>query len=238
MCNGNRRVAIGLVFGLLVGAGACAGGFATGEHSWSDVSNSASTPLSVPPPASTSPPATVPTAPSASTPAASPRSSSPPGSAGGTVPPPQLQRGNAGTEAAAPAVSSLPSHRDPPRARSRSAGEGIAWDVERGRARANVGGTTVLGGEVGNASRVVAGMRGRFRKCYRFELVEHPDARGSIDFVIRVGPSGEVRKIETATMGDLGSVVACARSLAQKARFDRPTTGNASIRFSVTFLYE
>ena len=154
------------------------------------------------------------------------------------MPSPHLQRGKTGTAAAAPAVSSLPSHRDPPRARSRSAGEGIPWDVERGRVRANVGGTTVLGGEVGNASRVVAGMRGGFRKCYRLELVEHPDARGSIDFVIRVGPRGGVRKVETATVGDLGSVVACARSLAQKARFDRPTTGNASIRFPVTFVYE
>jgi hypothetical protein len=101
---------------------------------------------------------------------------------------------------------------------------------------ASVGGAAVAGGEVSNASRVVAGMRAGFRNCYNRELAQNPDAQGSIRLSITVGPGGEVQNVQATPSGNLGSAVACVQARARSAQFDPPKGGSAVIQVPVTFV--
>lgn len=115
-------------------------------------------------------------------------------------------------------------------------GPGKAPKVAGPKGNANVGGPNVAGGNVSNASRVVAGMRARFRACYMQELASNPDAQGSIRLTIRVGPGGEVVGVTPAPSGNLGSAVGCVVARAQAAQFDPPEGGSATIVVPVTFV--
>jgi hypothetical protein len=116
------------------------------------------------------------------------------------------------------------------------AGSGKAAKVAGPKGNASVGGASVAGGNVSNASRVVAGMRAGFRACYQRELSNNPDAQGSIRLSIRVGPGGEVQSVSASPSGNLGSAVACVQARAQAAQFDPPEGGSATIVVPVTFV--
>ena len=64
------------------------------------------------------------------------------------------------------------------------------------RGDAAVGGPIVAGGNVSNASRVVAGMRAGFRACYNRGLSANPDIQGKIMLKIKVGPTGQVAECQ------------------------------------------
>lgn len=115
-------------------------------------------------------------------------------------------------------------------------GTGAAQKVSGPKGNANVGGAAVSGGEVANASRVVAGMRAGFRNCFNRELAQNPDAQGKIDLSIKVGPGGEVQSVSAAASGSLGSAVECVKARARSAQFDPPSGGSAVIRVPVTFV--
>lgn len=115
-------------------------------------------------------------------------------------------------------------------------GTGTATKVAGPKGNANVGGANVSGGTVGNASRVVAGMRAGFRACYQRGLSENPDAAGSITLTIRVGPGGEVQSVGGSSGSLPASVVACVKARAQAAQFDAPEGGAAVISVPVTFV--
>jgi hypothetical protein len=115
-------------------------------------------------------------------------------------------------------------------------GTGAAQKVSGPKGNANVGGAAVSGGEVANASRVVAGMRAGFRNCFNRELAQNPDAQGKIDLSIKVGPGGEVQSVSAATSGNLGSAVECVKARARGAQFDPPSGGSAVIKVPVTFV--
>ena len=115
-------------------------------------------------------------------------------------------------------------------------GTGAATKVAGPKGNANVGGAAVSGGTVGNASRVVAGMRAGFRNCYQRALAENPDAAGSITLTIRVGPGGEVQSVGGSSGSLPASVVACVKARAQAAQFDAPEGGSAVISVPVTFV--
>ncbi|MEO6600047.1 MAG: AgmX/PglI C-terminal domain-containing protein [Polyangiaceae bacterium] len=115
-------------------------------------------------------------------------------------------------------------------------GAGTATKVAGPKGNANVGGANVSGGTVGNASRVVAGMRAGFRSCYQRGLAENPDAAGSITLTIRVGPGGEVQGVGGSSGSLPPSVVACVKARAQAAQFDAPEGGSAVISVPVTFV--
>ncbi|MFC1641525.1 AgmX/PglI C-terminal domain-containing protein [Myxococcota bacterium] len=115
-------------------------------------------------------------------------------------------------------------------------GSGAVQKVRGPKGSANVGGAAVAGGEVSNASRVVASMRAGFRSCYNRELAQNPDAAGTIRLSITVGPGGEVRGVQATSSGNLGSAVACVRSRAAAAQFDPPKGGTAVIQVPVTFV--
>jgi hypothetical protein len=115
-------------------------------------------------------------------------------------------------------------------------GTGSAQKVSGPKGNANVGGAAVSGGEVANASRVVAGMRAGFRNCFNRELAQNPDAQGKIDLSIKVGPGGEVQSVSAAASGNLGSAVECVKARARGAQFDPPAGGSAVIKVPVTFV--
>jgi hypothetical protein len=116
-------------------------------------------------------------------------------------------------------------------------GTGQAQVVKGPKGSASVGGAAVSGGQVSDASRVVAGMRAGFRACYNRGLSENPDIQGSIRLSIRVGPGGEVQGVSASQSGNLpGSVVACVQSRASTAQFSPPEGGSAVIVVPVTFV--
>lgn len=115
-------------------------------------------------------------------------------------------------------------------------GSGAAAKVAGPKGNASVGGAAVSGGEVANASRVVAGMRAGFRNCFNRELAQNPDAQGKIDLSIKVGPGGEVQSVNAAASGNLGSAVECVKARARSAQFDPPSGGSAVIKVPVTFV--
>lgn len=115
-------------------------------------------------------------------------------------------------------------------------GTGAVAKVAGPKGRADVGGASVAGGAVANASRVVAGMRAGFRNCFNRELASNPDAQGTIRLTIKVGPGGEVQNVAAVPSGSLGSAVECVKARARSAQFDAPEGGSAVIVVPVTFV--
>lgn len=114
---------------------------------------------------------------------------------------------------------------------------GKAKKVKGPRGNASVGGATTAGGQVSNASRVVAGMRAGFRACYNRALATNPDAQGRISLSIKVGPGGEVSGVSASSSGSLPpSVVGCVKARARAARFSPPQGGMAVVQVPVTFV--
>jgi hypothetical protein len=111
-----------------------------------------------------------------------------------------------------------------------------AATVSGPKGNANVGGANVSGGTVGNAARVVAGMRAGFRACYQQGLADNPDAAGNITLAIHVGAGGEVTGVSGSSATLPASVVGCVKSRAQAATFDAPEGGSAVISVPVTFI--
>ena len=102
-----------------------------------------------------------------------------------------------------------------------------------GKRNASVGGSSVSGGTVGNAARVVAGLRAGLRDCYSRET---SNTVGSIRFTLSVGANGAVSNVSAAPSGELSSgLLACATAHLRGAKFDPPEGGAASIRIPVTF---
>lgn len=124
-------------------------------------------------------------------------------------------------------------------ATGKGAGEGTgqAVKVAGPKGSAEVGGAAVAGGQISDASRVVAGMRAGFRACYQRGLNENPDAQGSIRLSIRVGPGGEVQGVSASSSGNLpASVLSCVQARASAAQFSPPEGGSAVVNVPVTFV--
>jgi tetratricopeptide (TPR) repeat protein len=101
---------------------------------------------------------------------------------------------------------------------------------------ASIGGFSLAGGSIGNAARVVAGMRAGFRNCYQRGLGEAPDSAGRINLTVRVGAGGEVAEATPHATGDLpDSVIACVVARVRAAQFDAPEGGSVIINVPVTF---
>ena len=114
--------------------------------------------------------------------------------------------------------------------------QGIASPRKEGKRNASVGGSSVSGGTVGNAARVVAGLRAGLRDCYSRET---SDAVGSIRFTLSIGSNGTVSNATAAPSGELSSgLLACATAHVRGAKFDPPEGGAASMRIPVTFFIQ
>lgn len=101
-----------------------------------------------------------------------------------------------------------------------------------------LGKAVVRGGNVENASRVVAGMRAGFRSCYQRGLAIDGAMRGSLGLAVEVDARGQVASV-TAKLksGRLDAdVIACITYRAKHAQFDAPQgSDTAQIEFTATF---
>lgn len=101
---------------------------------------------------------------------------------------------------------------------------------------ASMTGASVTGGNVANASAVVAGMSAGFRRCYNKGLAEKPNMAGSVRVTAKIGPNGEVLSVTTAGGQGLSeSVIACVKARVSSAQFAPPEGGGATIVVPVTF---
>jgi hypothetical protein len=97
--------------------------------------------------------------------------------------------------------------------------------------------SSVAGGNISNAAKVVAAMRAAFRACYQKGLDQNPDSQGSIKMSIKVGPGGEVTGVSATPSGNLPpSVIDCVTARARRAQFDPPEGGAATVQVPVTFV--
>ncbi len=97
--------------------------------------------------------------------------------------------------------------------------------------------SSVAGGAITNAARVIAAMRPAFRACFQKGLDTNPDAQGSIRLAIKVGPGGEVSSVSATPSGNLPpGVVECVTTRAKRAQFDPPEGGASVVNVPVTFV--
>ena len=97
--------------------------------------------------------------------------------------------------------------------------------------------SSVAGGAITNAARVIAAMRPAFRACFQKGLDQNPDAQGSIRLAIKVGPGGEVSGVSATPSGNLPpGVVDCVTTRAKRAQFDPPEGGASVVNVPVTFV--
>jgi hypothetical protein len=93
------------------------------------------------------------------------------------------------------------------------------------------------GGNVANASTVVAGLARPFRQCYNAALKHDPNMRGSIRITAKIGPAGEVIRVRTLTPASYAEVmVTCPMQRLLEARFAPPEGGGATVVVPVTFV--
>ncbi len=125
---------------------------------------------------------------------------------------------------------------------------GAKGDAKQGPGKeADVGGPTIAvdvrpatttGGAIGDADRVVLGLRSRFRKCYQDGLNDDPSMSGRAVLAAKVAPNGEVASVEvTESSGLSPKVTSCMARVVKGATF----TGNggfATVRIPVTFVQQ
>jgi hypothetical protein len=94
--------------------------------------------------------------------------------------------------------------------------------------------TTV--GRVSDAGRVIGGLRGMLRACYRHELDDNPSAQGTVRVTATIGPNGDVRTVQTANGGLSSKMSACVSGVVKGAQFSPPEGGSAIITVPMTFI--
>jgi hypothetical protein len=120
---------------------------------------------------------------------------------------------------------------------SAPASAGTAQKVKGPTGSAQVGGASVSGGNVANASAVVAGMAAGFRRCYNRGLQEDPNMKGSVRITAKIGPNGEVLSASPSGGGGLsGTVISCVAARVSSAQFAPPEGGGATVVIPVTFV--
>jgi hypothetical protein len=91
-------------------------------------------------------------------------------------------------------------------------------------------------GKVPDAPRVVAGMRGLLRACYRRELDTDPSAKGSVRVTAKIGPNGDVVSVQAANNGLSSTMVACVSRVVRGGQFGQPEGGSAMVTIPMTFI--
>ncbi len=92
------------------------------------------------------------------------------------------------------------------------------------------------GGQVSNASQVVAGMAAAFRRCYNLGLREDANMRGSVRVTAWIGPGGDVVSVSQSAQGLLPMVAWCVAGRVWNAKFAPPAGGGATLVIPVTFV--
>jgi hypothetical protein len=96
-------------------------------------------------------------------------------------------------------------------------------------------GTTIVSppelpaGELPDAGKVVAGLRGMLRACYNHELERDPGAKGSVRLTATIGPNGDVSGVQAAASGLSSEMVSCVSRVVRGAPFGPPKGGGRAI---------
>jgi hypothetical protein len=103
---------------------------------------------------------------------------------------------------------------------------------------AQVGATTATVA-VGNAERVVAGLRPAFRACYNQGLQSDPGMSGKVLISAKISPNGEVASADAVQNTGLSAgVVACIARKVRNAQFDAPGPNGSTLQIPVTFVQQ
>jgi hypothetical protein len=107
------------------------------------------------------------------------------------------------------------------------------------RATVGVGGSSVMGGTIANASAVVAGMAAGFRRCYQKALNDDPSVKGTLKIIATVGPKGEVTSATSEDSGALPApLVSCIKARVSAAQFAAPVGDSVTVRIPIAFAAE
>jgi hypothetical protein len=91
-------------------------------------------------------------------------------------------------------------------------------------------------GNVPHADQTVAGLKASYRRCYMRGLETIPDAEGSVELRVRIGPNGEVASVTTSGGARLGSqIVSCLVKHTAAAHFDAPQADSGTVVIPITF---
>ena len=97
--------------------------------------------------------------------------------------------------------------------------------------------SSMSGGTITDASRVVGGMQAGLRRCYKRALDEDPTARGSLRVVAQIGPNGEVRSAQVSGSGGMpSSMTSCVQRVVQSAQFTLSEGGGATLVIPMGFI--
>jgi hypothetical protein len=91
-------------------------------------------------------------------------------------------------------------------------------------------------GDVPRAEQTVAGLKAGYRRCYMRGLEATPDAQGSVQLRVKIGPNGEVASVTTSGGAQLGSeIVSCLVRHTAQAHFEAPKASSGTIVIPITF---
>jgi hypothetical protein len=112
---------------------------------------------------------------------------------------------------------------------------GTSVEVKKPVASAQVSPPVVTGNPVPDAPRVIAGLRGALRNCYKRTLDEDPGARGSVRVTLQITPNGEGRVTQAVPSGLPQGMVSCVTRVMGGAQFDPPQGGGATLVVPMSF---
>jgi hypothetical protein len=122
------------------------------------------------------------------------------------------------------------------RADARSGDVGKQAAVKKPVGRARFEPPAIGGGQVPDAGRVVGGMRGLLRACYKRALDEDPTMRGSVRVTAQIAPNGDVSAVSAAASGLSSSMVSCVKRVVRGAQFGPPVGGGATVTIPMSFI--
>ena len=122
------------------------------------------------------------------------------------------------------------------RADERSGEVGKQAAVKKPVGRATVEPPRIGGGQVPDAGKVVASMRGLLRACYKRALDEDPTMRGSVRVTAQIAPNGDVSSVRAAASGLSSSMVSCVKRVVRGAQFGPPVGGGATVDIPMSFI--
>jgi hypothetical protein len=113
---------------------------------------------------------------------------------------------------------------------------GVATGPRKPVATASVAPPEVSTGNVPDAGRVVGGLKGQLKACYRRALDEDPTMRGTVRVTAKIGSNGEVSSVQAAPSGLSSGMVACVSRVVRGAQFGAPEGGGAMVSIPMTFI--
>lgn len=117
-------------------------------------------------------------------------------------------------------------------------GAGLDGDGSGGAmdAGASLEGGSSGGPPIAGADRVMAGLRPRFRNCYKLGVATDPKMQGRANLATSVSAKGDVVSVTVTQVDKMNPrVVSCVVAVMQKARFTAPGGAGSSLQVPIAF---